>query len=120
MTEAELSAQIALEVGSLKGVRIFRNTTGTGWQGKIVEKRGELTILQHARFTTFGLAKGSGDFIGLTDDGKFLSLEIKTEKGKPSPEQIAWSVMVNRFGGIAGIVRSPEEAIELIKRGVLK
>ena len=120
MSEQEISARIALAVGSLNNVRLFRNTTGSAWQGQFLEKRGDITLIKNARYTNFGLAKGSGDFIGLLDDGRFLSLEIKTETGRISPEQKAWLAMVTKFGGLAGIVRSEQEAIQLITTGEIK
>jgi hypothetical protein len=40
----------------------------------------------------------------------FLSIEVKTDKGKPSPEQLRWQKIVKQHGGIAMIARSAEEA----------
>jgi hypothetical protein len=40
----------------------------------------------------------------------FLSIEVKTDKGKPSTEQLRWQKVVKQHGGIAMIARSAEEA----------
>jgi hypothetical protein len=45
----------------------------------------------------------------------FVSLEVKTPKGKISEPQKAWCDMVASRGGIAGICRSVEDAKELLK-----
>jgi hypothetical protein len=65
--------------------------------------------------------KGSGDLIGYTPTvitpdmvGKtvaiYTSIEVKTDTGKPSKEQLDFSERVRSRGGRAGIARSPEEA----------
>jgi hypothetical protein len=76
---------------------------------------------QHARWHTFGLCPGSADLIGwraitVTPEhvgqtlAVFLSIEVKTDKGKPSTEQLRWQKVVQQHGGIAMIARSAEEA----------
>jgi hypothetical protein len=40
----------------------------------------------------------------------FLSIEVKTDKGKPSTEQLRWQKVVKQHGGIAMIARSAQEA----------
>lgn len=45
---------------------------------------------------------------------QFLSLEIKTDIGQPSPDQLNWQRVVREFGGIAGVVRSVDEALGLL------
>lgn len=61
-----------------------------------------------------GLPKGTSDllFIG---QGKITFLEVKTSIGKPSTHQIAFVKAMQKLGHRAGIVRSVEEALELIK-----
>lgn len=73
-----------------------------------------------------GLCPGSGDLIGWVtrviqpnDVGKdvavFLSLEVKTDKGRVSEGQAKWFKAVHFAGGIAAIVRSEEEALNAIR-----
>jgi len=69
----------------------------------------------------FGLTVGSSDIIGFTPitiNGKriavFTAIEVKSATGKPSKEQDNFIKMVKDNGGIAGIVRSPEESLALI------
>lgn len=112
MNEQQIQQEIRLAV-SAPNVRLFRNNVGS-----IKDING--------RLVTFGLCKGSADLIGfksvtITSEmvGKnvavFVSLEVKTPKGKISDNQRAWCDMVADRGGIAGICRSVEDAKELLK-----
>ncbi len=65
----------------------------------------------------FGLCVGSSDLIGITPDGRFLAIETKTAKGRIRPEQQRFIDAVREKGGIAGIARSPEDALDLLRRG---
>lgn len=62
----------------------------------------------------FGLCVGSSDLIGLTPTGRFLAVEIKTSKGRATTEQMRFIEAVRARGGIAGIARSPAEALALL------
>lgn len=122
MEESEVSARWLLNAGALPGVRLFRNTVGTGWMGKVAQRdRGTVTlrpgsiVIHNARFTTFGLAPGSSDFIGW-DHGTFLSVEMKTLTGKARQDQERWLHAVTANGGTARIVRDPDDYLWL-KRG---
>lgn len=79
------------------------------------------------RWLTWGLAPGSADLIGvytriITPDmvgqtfGQFFSAEIKTEKGAVRSDQLIWQETIRKFGGIAEIFRSREQAIEFMKK----
>ena len=70
--------------------------------------RNNVGCLQGVRY---GLAVGSADLVGITRDGRFVSIEVKTPDGKMRPEQVTWAETVRRFNGIAIVARSVEEAI---------
>lgn len=110
-SESNIQSLIRQKVGN-GAVRLFRNNVGA-------------TKDACGRLVKFGLAKGSADLIGWltreitpSDVGKkfaqFLSIEVKSPKGKPRPDQMAWRDAVNNAGGLAGIARSVEEAQEII------
>lgn len=84
------------------GVMVMRNNVG-------VNRRG-------GRFIRYGLEVGSADLICIVAPyGKILAIETKRPKGgKESAEQTAWLERVRQCGGIAGFVRSPEEALSLL------
>lgn len=63
----------------------------------------------------YGLGKGSSDLIGQLKDGRFLAMEVKTETGTPSKEQILFINRVIMWGGVAGIVRCPDDVDNLIE-----
>ena len=62
----------------------------------------------------FGLCVGSSDLIGIAPDGRFLAVEIKTSKGRATSEQVNFIEAVRNRGGIAGIARSPADALALM------
>lgn len=68
------------------------------------------------RFITSGVPKGFPDLFGFRkSDGKAVFIEVKTPKGRPSAEQKKFLETMRNYGVIAGVCRSPEEAINLIK-----
>jgi len=100
MKEADIMRLVQMRVTSL-GHRVFRNNVGMAW-----DRRG---VPIH-----FGLGVGSGDLVGLTKSGRFLSIEVKTSKGRVSDEQLAWMSMVKSMGGLAFIIREPSEVDVLL------
>lgn len=102
--EQDLSNAIRLAVGSLPHVRLWRNNVG---------------ILKDSRGipVSYGLLKGSADLIGIVAPyGRLLSIEVKRpgHRHRATPEQVTWCDIIIRFGGVAGIVESVEEALELV------
>lgn len=125
MNENPIQKKIMLALGSRPDVRIFRNNVGNGFFGKVFEESGRCLTLIDYRRVQFGLEVGSSDLIGfksitITPDmvGKrvavFLSPEVKKPGQTGKSHQQAWRDMVNSFGGISGIVKSVEEAQELV------
>lgn len=113
MREQVIQQQIRLDIGINPEVRLFRNNCGTA------------TDPRTGNFIRYGLSPGSSDLIGIrkitiTPDmvgqtiGVFTSLEVKTDTGKPSTDQKKWLSMVTAFGGIAGVVRSPQDARRIL------
>jgi hypothetical protein len=49
--------------------------------------------------------KGVSDVLSFSCVGRFLAFEVKAPKGKPTPEQLAFLVKVQRSGGVAVVVR---------------
>lgn len=114
MTEQDIIKQYLLEY-SKQGHRLFRNNTGTGWQGVAHHMRGKM-LLVNPRPLHAGLCKGSSDLIGITKVkitpdmvgqtlGVFTALEIKTGNTRVTKEQKNFVQMVNDMGGIGKIIR---------------
>jgi hypothetical protein len=110
-------------------VRLFRNSVGAFIQVDCPMSKA-LAVLHtahiYARVVHCGLAVGSGDLIGwrivdITDNhvgsrlAVFSSVECKGDRGKVTPEQEAFAHQVVLSGGIAGVVRSVEDARRLLQ-----
>lgn len=111
--ESHIQSAVHTSLGSLDGVRLFRNNVGTA-------------TTKDGRFIRFGLCEGSSDLIGWTeyvvqpeDIGRrvavFTALEIKTQTGRATPKQRNFIDAVRRAGGISGIARSPEQALSILE-----
>ena len=72
------------------------------------------------RYLRFGWA-GASDIIGQMRDGRFLAIECKRERGgKVTEAQQAFIDKVRRFGGVAGVVCSVDEAALLIRFAMMR
>ena len=101
MSETELVTSVLSALALEPGVVAWRNNTGMA--------------RVHGSHVRFGLGSGSADIIGiLRPGGRFVALECKTEKGKASLEQHAWRTRVEEHGGVYGLVRSVQEARDVI------
>ncbi len=112
MSEQTIQQHIRLAC-SIGTCRLFRNNTGTLRD-------------QHGRPVQFGLCKGSADLIGwrtvtITPEmvgqqvAVFTSIEVKTPTGRIRQQQQQWLNAVQAAGGIAGVVRSVEDAMDLLR-----
>ncbi|MGN0666458.1 MAG: VRR-NUC domain-containing protein [Huintestinicola sp.] len=62
-----------------------------------------------------GLPVGFSDLFGFRkSDGRAIFIEVKTSMGRPSEAQKNFLFQMERMGAIAGICRSPAEALRLI------
>jgi hypothetical protein len=59
---------------------------------------------------------GSADILGCLPGGRFLAIECKAEKGRPSGAQREFLNEIERLGGLAIIARSFQE-VDLALRG---
>jgi hypothetical protein len=68
------------------------------------------------RTISTGLPKGFSDLFGFRkSDRKMFFIEVKNEKGRLREEQKHFLETMRNHGAIAGVARSPEEAIALIR-----
>ena len=113
--ETKLQRAIMLAL-SEAGYTIWRNETGQFWTGQQLHRAGDQITLANASMVPCGLCKGSSDLIGIGPGGRFLALEVKTQTGRATVEQQNYINQVNARGGIAGIVRSVEDALALVQQ----
>ena len=116
--ETILQQRIRLALGTNPDARMFRNQVGS------------LPDPRTGRLVTFGLTRGSADLIGWrtvtvtpamvgTRLAIFTSIEVKTPTGRVRPEQQAWLEAVQQAGGIAGVARSVNDALQLLGERVV-
>ncbi len=60
-------------------------------------------------------AKGVPDFVIFADGGRVFAVECKTRKGKLTPEQIGWRVLLERNGHKFAVVRSFTEFQDVVE-----
>jgi len=124
MSETAVQARIRLALGKLHHVRAFRNNRGLFWAGKPIAKTETTITLEYPRRVEAGLVNGASDLIGWTSVtitpkmvgqklAVFTSAEVK-DQASITADQARWIDAVNAAGGIAGIVRSPEDALRLV------
>lgn len=99
MIESQLMDRIRLVLGSDPAGCWWRNNTG------VADQRGHVV--------RYGLGNGSADLIGLFR-GRFVAVEIKTPTGRQSEDQRRWQSLVESKQGVYVIVRSEDEARELL------
>ena len=111
MSESHIVADIRL-AHSKGTVRLLRNNVGA-----LKDETG--------RLVRFGLGNGTSDLIGwmtvtVTPSmvgmkiAVFTALEVKTRTGRPTQEQLDFIALVNNMGGNGAIVRSVEEAGQVL------
>lgn len=112
MKESNIQQDVRLAL-SQGGVVTFRNNSGA-----YEDDRG--------RWVKYGIGNpGGSDLIGwrqtvITPDmvGKYVAIfaavEVKTEYGRVTEAQQNFIDQVNKAGGIAGVVRSAEDALQLL------
>jgi len=111
--ETNIQQRIRLALGTDPNVRLFRNQVG------------QLPDPRTGRPVQFGLAKGSADLVGfktvtITSDmvgqqiAQFVSIEVKTPNGRLTTSQQSWLDTLKTAGAIAGVARSPEDAVGLL------
>ena len=115
LQEAELYDQIRMAASRI-GCRLFRNNVGVFSDP---DKGG--------RFIRTGLCPGSSDMIGwrmVSVNGcsvaQFVAIEVKhpMRKRRLSESQASFLKIVLNQGGLAGVVSSPQEAVELLSSPV--
>lgn len=113
MKESQIQARIMLAL-SEAGCIVWRCETAGAWVGRLIHQQGDTVTLAMARMIQAGLTKGGADIIGIAPGGRFIAVEVKTPTGRIRPEQNLFLQRVREAGGIAGIARSVEDALDLI------
>ena len=113
-TETKLMNLILIAL-SQAGCTVWRVETAGAWVGRQIHKDGNTVTLANARMFRTGLCTGGSDILGIAPNGAFMAVEVKTKTGRVSPEQQTFINAVRAAGGIAGVARSVEDALKLIR-----
>lgn len=82
---------------------IFRMNVGKGYT-------------MDGRWFDTGVPAGFSDLFGVRiSDGRAVFIEVKTPRGRPTAKQKLFILAMQNAGAIAGICRSAEEAVRLVK-----
>lgn len=105
-------------------VQLLRTHPRVAWFGRF---NSGSAVAEHTngdkRYTAFyrlylrGMAarsRGLSDVMGQLTDGRLFILEIKSRRGRATPEQNEFIDVVLKAGGIAGIVRSVDDVVALL------
>lgn len=124
-SEASVLAEVKLALGALPDLTIWRCNTGAGLMdgGRWVEfgTPGQADV--QGVLTVAALAVVDGKVVGLSPVaiGRFFTIETKathrpTCQCKSCKLQRAWGAMVVRRGGVYGIARTKEQALEIYQK----
>lgn len=123
MAESRILKESLVGVSALPLTLCWRNNTGMAWQsneqvkapiGGMVRVEPGMVILRNARPVRFGLP-GSGDAVGVTN-GEAWVVETKTPTGPQAELQRKFGAAWSRCGGHYQLARSPEQAVDFVKR----
>ncbi len=104
--ESSVLRAIMLALGNVADFRVWRNNSGA-----LQDVTG--------RLVKYGLAPGSADLVGiLAPTGRLVALEVKTDRrgSKQTPDQENWGRVVREMGGVYEVVRSVEEALNVLEQ----
>lgn len=117
-SEKAILNETLVAVSALPETLVWRNNTGTAWQGErqsfypgtTIPVPPNVVVLTDARPVTFGLP-GSADIIGVVQ-GRAVAVETKTSRGQQSEQQVNFESAWKRCGGVYVLARTADEAIE--------
>lgn len=112
LTEQDIQNSIMLALAPYGDV--FRTNAGDYWQGEqVYSQEFRQRALINLRMVR-GLPNGFTDLMIVLQNGRVGFVEVKTQKGRVSPDQINFIKHMQSIGCPAGVARSPEDAIKII------
>lgn len=113
------------------GARLFRQNSGMAWVGKAEPVRSRSAVVVNPGDVVIRRARAfRAGFAGISDLGGWHTVEVQPhmvgdkiavalqvevkDLAMPTDEQLRWIQIVQRAGGIAGVVHNPQELKALI------
>ena len=106
---------------------VFRVNVVKGWQGRPEQRSDGSLVLHDPRPVSSGLPVGFSDLVGWRtvtvtdamvgqDVAVFTAIEVKTTKGRTTPEQERFLASVRSSGGLAGVARCESDALAIVEQ----
>jgi hypothetical protein len=93
---------------------VFRTNAGQAWGGKYTNLPGIGNVVINPRKIEL-LPKGFSDLFFVGTDGRVAFIECKDDKGTLRPEQEKFLKLMKSYGHRAGVARSVEDALKIVK-----
>lgn len=124
MSESNFMREFWKMAMAVPGLRLFRNNTGQGWVGRMLQNKDGRVTLDNARPLHAGLCTGSADLIGIAPMeikpehvgltvGVFVAVETKAGTGL-SEEQQDFLSFIHRAGGVAIVAAKMDDIGKLL------
>jgi len=116
MQEHSIQNQIRIAISENRLGACFRVNVGQAWTGERIERNsdGSITIYKPRPFKS-GLPEGFSDLFVISPGGFASFLEVKSEKGRPTKQQVNFLEQMQNLGARAGMVRSVSDALNLLR-----
>lgn len=122
--ESDIQNRILIEL-SKQGTVAFRINAGSFWAGEIMSNKDNMLLMKNPRKIQ-GAPEGTSDIIGVTTVtvtpemvgqrvGVFTAIEVKKPGENPKAHQKNFLKNMRDRGAIAGVARSPEDAVMILK-----
>lgn len=108
--------QSRIRLATAEHALLFRTNAGEFWQGKRVYSKefGQPVLINLKKID--GLPKGYSDLSGVRkSDGRAVFIECKAQTGIVSPEQHRFIEAMRSVHALAGIARSPDDALKILE-----
>jgi hypothetical protein len=123
--KSEKQIQHDIHTGLTGDTHLFRNNVGLAYTGDVKRHASGTITIENARPIKFGLCPGSSDLIGWTtiqitpemvgrSVAVFTAIEVKSATGRASKKQKNFIKRIHDCGGIAGIARSLDDAVNVV------
>ena len=114
MSKSESTIQNEIRLELSKYGLVFRTNAGSAWGGKYTNMPNIGNVVINPRKIEL-LPKGFSDLLFVGTDGRVAFVECKDDTGTLRPEQEKFLKLMQSYGHRAGVARSVEDAIKIIK-----
>lgn len=114
MSKSEHRVQQEIQLELSKHGIVFRTNAGSAWGGKYANIPNLGNVILNPQKIEL-LPKGFSDLLFVGTDGRVAFIECKDDKGTLRPEQEKFLKLMKSYGHRAGVARSVEDALKIVK-----